>query len=91
MRIGWTITHEGKQYREGDMTVAQAAFIVEQVGGAWAELHPLTSPAHFVAILASFLVRDGIPEDEALAKVGVLPMVDCIESIAAGESDGDLH
>lgn len=89
-RQGWTITYEGATYRESDLTLASAAKAIDLCGGTWAELHPLTSPAHFIAVLAALIEsRDGTPFNEAVLKAASLNMVKALDMLTPGETPAD--
>lgn len=85
MRVGWTITFEGKAWTESDLSLADASRALEITGGSWTDLHPLTSPDHFAALLACLLAGAGEDFDAALARVSILPMVDALAMVSAGE------
>lgn len=85
-RVGWTVTFEGKAWTESDLTVADAAHVLEVAGGSWVTLHPLASPDMFAAILAQFLHNGGENFDEALIRVSQIRMVAALEMVTAGEA-----
>lgn len=93
-RAGWTITFEGGTYSESDLTLGAAAKVIETCGGVWAELHPLTSPAHFVSLLAALIeLRGGSSFEDELVRLSTLNMVAALDMVSPGEpsANGDVH
>ena len=75
--MGWKITYDGHEFREGDLTMADAQECDKVTGERWAVLQPALTPERFnkvTAWLYSRQVEMSFPE--ALVKVGSRPLKD---------------
>lgn len=71
----WALRFEGREWHKSDLTVADAARVVEIAGlEKWNDPDPRRSPDHFAALLATFLTYGGESFDAALLRVSLLPL-----------------
>jgi hypothetical protein len=71
--MGWQINHNGKTYREGDLTINDAEAIEKLLGATWSEIHPLRSARH-AKVVAGFVIAQGEGRDyqEVVAELGTM-------------------
>lgn len=82
----WTLTCDGREFTEDDLTLGIARTIEAETGTNWLNLNPTKSATDCIAIVAGILHhRDGIPYEEADAQAAGWGVIATVQSISAYE------
>jgi len=70
--VAWSVRVGETWQSTDDLTLDEIEAVEKASGVSWGFLNPLRSAAAAKALYAAFLVRDGVPDDEARTQVGAL-------------------
>lgn len=89
--MAWTLTLNGRVFREGDLTIDDAEALEVATGLTWRQLNPLRSAAAAKGIAAVLLERYcGTSADEARKQIGEMTVDQLVDSIGVYSPGDDL-
>lgn len=89
--MAWSLTIDGRVFREGDLTIDEAEAMEKATGLTWRQLNPLRSASAAKGIVQVIYQRHfGMSEDQARKTIGEKSVDEVIDMVGVYDATDDL-